>query len=113
MIYNKEVEEGCHITSMAGTWMSIVEVLVECELKTHSFSQKIPKEWIPFKINFRNQILKSQSIMRLHQMETKFVLGETNYGFTVNDATLFEPNSLVTVLLLLAKIYSSLALFRV
>jgi maltose phosphorylase len=23
--YNKEVEEGCHITSMAGTWMSIVE----------------------------------------------------------------------------------------
>jgi maltose phosphorylase len=22
---NKEVEEGCHITSMAGTWMSIVE----------------------------------------------------------------------------------------
>jgi maltose phosphorylase len=21
--YNKEVEEGCHITSMAGTWMSI------------------------------------------------------------------------------------------
>ena len=23
--YNKEVEEGLHITSMAGTWMSIVE----------------------------------------------------------------------------------------
>jgi maltose phosphorylase len=23
--YNKEVHEGLHITSMAGTWMSIVE----------------------------------------------------------------------------------------
>jgi len=23
--YNHEVEEGLHITSMAGTWMSIVE----------------------------------------------------------------------------------------
>src|SRR5699024_5606500 len=23
--YNKEVKEGCHITSMAGTWMSIVQ----------------------------------------------------------------------------------------
>jgi maltose phosphorylase len=39
-------EEGCHITSMAGTWMSIVEVLVECELKTIRFIfPKIPKEW--------------------------------------------------------------------
>jgi maltose phosphorylase len=27
--YNKEVEEGCHITSMAGTWMSIVEGFAE------------------------------------------------------------------------------------
>ena len=27
--YNKEVHEGLHITSMAGTWMSIVGVLVE------------------------------------------------------------------------------------
>ena len=23
--YNKEVDEGLHITSMAGTWMSVVE----------------------------------------------------------------------------------------
>jgi trehalose/maltose hydrolase-like predicted phosphorylase len=27
--YNKEVEEGCHITSMAGTWM-MLKVLEEC-----------------------------------------------------------------------------------
>jgi trehalose/maltose hydrolase-like predicted phosphorylase len=32
MIITK-VEEGCHITSMAGTWMSI-EGFEECELKT-------------------------------------------------------------------------------
>ena len=60
--YNKEVEEGLHITSMAGTWMSIVEGfggmrIVNDEL---SFTPKIPEQWTgySFKINFRNSILK-------------------------------------------------------
>ena len=60
--YNKEVEEGLHITSMAGTWMSIVEGfggmrVVDDQL---SFAPKIPAEWdaYSFKINFRNKILK-------------------------------------------------------
>ncbi len=60
--YNKEVEEGLHITSMAGTWMSIVEGfggmrIVNDEL---SFTPKIPEQWkgYSFKINFRNSILK-------------------------------------------------------
>lgn len=60
--YNKEVEEGCHITSMAGTWMSIVEGFGGMRVKNDAlhFSPKIPKEWqaYSFKINFRNQILK-------------------------------------------------------
>ncbi|MEZ4858728.1 MAG: glycoside hydrolase family 65 protein [Flavobacteriaceae bacterium] len=60
--YNKEVEEGCHITSMAGTWMSIVEGFGGMRVrdgKLH-FEPKIPKEWqqYAFKINFRGQILK-------------------------------------------------------
>jgi len=33
----QEVEEGCHITSMAGTWMSIVEGFAEWELKKINF----------------------------------------------------------------------------
>ena len=60
--YNKEVEEGCHITSMAGTWMSIVEGFGGMRVKndTLHFEPRIPKEWegYSFKINFRNQILK-------------------------------------------------------
>ncbi len=59
--YNKEVEEGCHITSMAGTWLSIVEGFGGMRIKndTLSFAPKIPKEWkaYSFKINFRNQIV--------------------------------------------------------
>lgn len=60
--YNNEVKEGCHITSMAGTWMSIVEGfggmrIVDDQL---SFHPRIPEEWkaYSFKVNFRNQIVK-------------------------------------------------------
>ena len=60
--YNKEVEEGLHITSMAGTWMSIVEGfggmrVIDDKL---NFFPRIPKQWksYSFKINFRNRILK-------------------------------------------------------
>ncbi|MBL0013866.1 MAG: glycoside hydrolase family 65 protein [Flavobacterium sp.] len=97
--YNKEVEEGCHITSMAGTWMSIVEGFGGMRIKndTLHFSPRIPKEWngYSFKINFRNQILK----VAVTQSQTNFVL-EGNTEITVNvngKEILVEPNNLVTV----------------
>ncbi|MBT8300552.1 MAG: glycoside hydrolase family 65 protein [Maribacter sp.] len=72
--YNKEVEEGLHITSMAGTWMSIVEGfgglrVLEDKL---SFTPRIPKGWesYSFKVNFRNRILK----ILVTKQETKFKL---------------------------------------
>lgn len=97
--YNKEVEEGLHITSMAGTWMSIVEGFGGMRVKNETlhFEPRIPKEWkgYSFKINFRNQILK----VSVHQNETKFVLeGEKTITVFVNGKEiLVEPNSLVTV----------------
>ncbi|MFN8325437.1 glycoside hydrolase family 65 protein [Flavobacterium sp.] len=97
--YNKEVEEGLHITSMAGTWMSIVEGFGGMRVKNNQlhFEPRIPKEWngYSFKINFRNQILK----IAVHQNETKFSL-EGNNSITVfvnGKEVLVEPNSLVTV----------------
>jgi maltose phosphorylase len=60
--YNKEVEEGCHITSMAGTWMSIVEGFGGLQIidDKPSFTTRLPKEWdgFSFKINYRDNILK-------------------------------------------------------
>lgn len=61
--YNHEVHEGCHITSMAGTWMSIVQgfggmrVWEDGKL---TFNPQIPKEWksYSFTINFRGNIIK-------------------------------------------------------
>ena len=97
--YNKEVEEGCHITSMAGTWMSIVEGFGGLRVKndTLHFSPKIPKEWngYSFKINFRNQILK----VSINHNGTQFSLeGSKELNVFVNGTSvLVEPNSLVTV----------------
>ena len=97
--YNKEVEEGCHITSMAGTWMSIVEGFGGMRVKDNTlhFSPKIPKEWTAysFKINFRNQILK----VAINQEETLFELeGTKNLTVFVNgEPILVKPNSLTTV----------------
>ncbi|WP_418508523.1 glycoside hydrolase family 65 protein [Corallibacter sp.] len=97
--YNKEVHEGLHITSMAGTWMSIVEGFGGMRVKdnTLSFSPKIPKEWdgYSFKINFRNQIIK----VNVNQGKTNFELeGDESLDILVNDKKVtIEANSLVTV----------------
>ncbi|PIB38242.1 glycoside hydrolase family 65 protein [Maribacter sp. 4G9] len=60
--YNKEVEEGLHITSMAGTWMSIVEGFGGMRIVNDglSFDPRIPWQWegYSFKVNFRNRIIK-------------------------------------------------------
>jgi len=97
--YNNEVGEGLHITSMAGTWMSIVEGFGGMRVKNDmlSFSPKIPKQWeaYSFKINFRNQIIK----VNVCQNETNFELdGNEDLQILVNgELVTITPNNLVTV----------------
>ena len=60
--YNKEVHEGLHITSMAGTWMSIVEGFggLRIENGLLSLNPKLPENWssFSFKINYQGAPLK-------------------------------------------------------
>ncbi|PQJ81526.1 glycoside hydrolase family 65 protein [Polaribacter glomeratus] len=97
--YNHEVEEGLHITSMAGTWMSIVEGFGGMRIlnNTLSFSPKIPKQWksYSFKVNFRNQIIK----VNVHQNKTDFELeGTFDVHILVNgEPIIVSPDNLVTV----------------
>jgi len=59
--YNKEVEEGLHITSMTGTWMSIVYGFGGLKITDGllSINPRLPKQWkgISFKINFKGEHL--------------------------------------------------------
>jgi len=59
--YNHEADEGCHITSMAGTWMSVIEGFGGMRVKNNQlqFNPYIPDNWTSysFKIRFREHLL--------------------------------------------------------
>ncbi len=83
--YNKEVHEGLHITSMAGTWMSIVEGFGGMRVKKGklTFEPRIPSQWqgYSFKVNFRNSIVKVEVN---HQGTNVSVEGDTSLEVIVN-----------------------------
>ncbi len=60
--YNNEVDEGLHITSMAGTWLSVVQGFGGMRNFNNELSFKpiIPKEWTSyaFKVKYRGAILE-------------------------------------------------------
>jgi len=64
--YNNEVHEGLHITSMAGTWMSIVEGFAGMRIKNDQIHLKplIPTEWKSYSFNtiFRGNTLNVKII---------------------------------------------------
>ncbi|MUP46167.1 glycoside hydrolase family 65 protein [Gramella sp. BOM4] len=96
--YNKEVEQGCHITSMAGTWMSIVEGFggMRVENDKLSFKPQIPDRWkaYSFKVNFRDRIL----MVEVSAQKTEFILeGEDSLDIIVNGKELtVEPNNRIS-----------------
>jgi maltose phosphorylase len=59
--YNHEADEGLHITSMAGTWMSVVEGFGGKRVRNGklSFEPTIPSGWKAYRFNivFREHII--------------------------------------------------------
>lgn len=60
--YNNDTEEGCHITSMAGTWMSVIKGFGGMRIrdgKLH-FNPFIPDKWksYSFRLEFRGRVIK-------------------------------------------------------
>jgi len=62
--YNHDTEDGLHITSMAGTWMAVVEGFGGCRVLdgTLQLSPSLPEQWqsYSFKILFRGAALQIQ-----------------------------------------------------
>lgn len=58
--YNNDTRDGLHITSMAGTWMTIIKGFAGMEVKNDqlTFNPLLPKNWksLSFKINFRDEV---------------------------------------------------------
>ncbi|MHC8948150.1 family 65 glycosyl hydrolase domain-containing protein [Sphingobacterium hungaricum] len=60
--YNNDTEDGLHITSMAGSWMSIIEGFAGMRVKNGKlhFTPFLPESWnaFSFKITFRESLLE-------------------------------------------------------
>ncbi|MDO3626486.1 glycoside hydrolase family 65 protein [Mucilaginibacter sp. BT774] len=60
--YNNDTEDGCHITSMAGTWISVVEGFGGMRVRDGklSFDPFLPEKWQSFSFNvgFRGTSIK-------------------------------------------------------
>ena len=60
--YNNDTEDGCHTTSMAGTWMSVVMGFGGMRVRDHqlNFSPFLPNDWksLAFKIRFRGNVIQ-------------------------------------------------------
>ena len=60
--YNNDTEDGCHITSMGGTWMSFVQGFGGMRIKNGhlNFAPILPPKWegYSFRISFRNALIK-------------------------------------------------------
>ncbi|NND95673.1 MAG: glycoside hydrolase family 65 protein, partial [Flavobacteriales bacterium] len=59
--YNNDTKDGCHITSMAGTWMAFAKGFAGMRVKNGrlQFSPFLPEHWsgYAFKIKFREKLL--------------------------------------------------------
>ncbi|MDH3649260.1 MAG: glycoside hydrolase family 65 protein, partial [Saprospiraceae bacterium] len=62
--YNNDTEDGCHITSMAGTWMAIVKGFAGMRIRDNrlSFRPHCPAQWqsFRFQITWRKNLLTVQ-----------------------------------------------------
>nr|WP_320058069.1 family 65 glycosyl hydrolase domain-containing protein [uncultured Bacteroides sp.] len=97
--YNNEVEQGLHITSMAGSWLAIVRGFGGMQIKNDSlnFSPAIPSKWnsYSFNINFRGRTLHITVEKELIRMELK--TGEELDVVIYNQAYSIRPKKVMNV----------------
>jgi maltose phosphorylase len=76
--YNNDTEDGCHITSMAGTWMSVVKGFggMRVENGYLKFDPFIPEQWksYSFTIEFRGRVLRLK--MSKEEVQATLELGD-------------------------------------
>lgn len=60
--YNNDTEDGCHITSMAGTWLAIIKGFAGQRVKDGvlTFTSALPSQWagLSFKMKYRKNLIE-------------------------------------------------------
>ncbi len=96
--YNNDTEDGCHTTSMAGTWMSVVQGFGGMRVKNNQlhFNPVLPAQWqsLSFNILFRRSLLKVK--VTAAQIEIENRSSQTLHVFINENA--YELKALETVI---------------
>ncbi len=103
--YNNDTEDGCHITSMAGTWMSLVKGFGGMRIRGGKvyFSPFVPENWtsFSFKVRFRGNLLNVittadfVTIENLSGGETSIYLYDEEYLLKENSNVKIEQQDFV------------------
>jgi maltose phosphorylase len=98
--YNCEVGEGLHITSMAGTWMSVVQGFGGLRVNNNKvyLHPRTPKAWegFSFKIRFRGSVIKvvankkSIEVKNFSNTSIPLVIFDQEYNLGGNDKILIN-----------------------
>jgi maltose phosphorylase len=97
--YNNDTEDGLHITSMAGTWLSVVKGFGGLRVKNNAlhFTPFLPEQFdsISFKIKYRNALIACT-----FNKETVSILNESDSDMTIyiyNEANVIGAREIGTV----------------
>jgi maltose phosphorylase len=97
--YNNDTEDGCHITSMAGTWMSIVKGFGGMRVRNDKayFAPFVPENWasFSFKVRFRGNLLNIKTTNE--EVIVENLSGETTSIFIYNEEHILEENSKIVI----------------
>ncbi len=92
--YNNDTEDGCHITSMAGTWMAVVEGFGGMRVRDGklSFQPFLPDKWksFSFHIGFRGSLLNVK--VSKDGVQIKNLSGNETTVLVYDKAQLVKPN---------------------
>ena len=97
--YNNDTEDGCHITSMAGTWMSIVKGFGGMRVREDKayFAPFVPENWtsFSFKVRFRGNLLNIKTTDK--EVTVENLSGETTSIFIYNEEHVLEENAKIVI----------------
>ena len=97
--YNNDTEDGCHITSMAGTWMSVIEGFAGMRVRDGklSFQPFIPEKWASFSfhIGFRGALLHIK--VSKHGVQIKNISDKPADVVVYGKGQVVGPNSELTI----------------
>lgn len=93
--YNNDTEDGCHITSMAGTWLSVTKGFGGMRVRDGklSFDPFLPEQWksYSFRLEFRGRVIKVK--VSKDKTETILESGEPMEIFLKGELLTLKPVS--------------------